>query len=237
MHDMRPAYRPIYPIAEAARLLRLPATTLRNWTSPGPTALINRDDLERSYLSFMNLVEAHVLAAIRQSHPVALPNIRRALDYVQRKLKVDRPLIDPSFQRDGTDLFIEEYGESTNISKNARRMMKEIVDGYLQRINRDRAGLPRMFYPFTHVNGYNDASKSDPYLVMISPEISFGRPVVKETGVPIAEIHERWLAGDSPEDLERAFNLAYKDAHEVILWRSVQYKKTPWLRQANSAAI
>jgi hypothetical protein len=60
--DARPT--PAYTFAEAARYLRLPAQTLRDWvlgTKSGP-GVIAMDDDDRRYLSIMNLVEAHVIS-------------------------------------------------------------------------------------------------------------------------------------------------------------------------------
>src|SRR5580658_591007 len=93
---------PAYTFAEAAKYLRLPVPTLRSWSvGLGKTLpVFKMDDPAKRYLSFMNLIEAHILAGIRRKHGVGLPQVRRALDYVQRKCGVNRPLIDQSFQTD-----------------------------------------------------------------------------------------------------------------------------------------
>ena len=70
-------------------------------------SLIHVDDPKKQYLSFVNLVEAHVLAAIRRRHGVRLPKVRRALDYLQRQFPVEHPLINQAFQTDGLDLFVD----------------------------------------------------------------------------------------------------------------------------------
>jgi hypothetical protein len=79
--------RPVYGPAEAARYLHLPAATLRTW-------LVGRDypkgDSKATFhpliepasrqplqLSFYNLIEAHVLRALRTEHGIALAELRR----------------------------------------------------------------------------------------------------------------------------------------------------------------
>ena len=89
-----PRVLPAYSVAEAAHHLRMPEETLRSWVvgrwypvagqSKRSRPLIHLDDPQRQYLSFINLVEAHVLAAIRRRHGVKLPKVRTALDYVKR---------------------------------------------------------------------------------------------------------------------------------------------------------
>jgi hypothetical protein len=53
---------------------------------------------------------------------------------------------------------------------------------YLQRVERDTAGIPIKLYPFTS----NSSTAESPAPVEIDPRISFGRPVLKGRGVPTA---------------------------------------------------
>src|SRR4029079_18717982 len=115
--DRDPRDVPTYPLPEAARILRLPESTLRTWvngqaysTKKGRTRSrpIVSIPPERPWtLSFWNLAEAHILAAITRQHGVSLQSARKALDYVESKLKKPRPLITQDFHTDGVNLFVE----------------------------------------------------------------------------------------------------------------------------------
>ena len=71
-----------YSLTEASRYLLIPRVTLRSWvarrnypTDSGPKffrPIIELPDEARAGLSFVNLVEAHVLDAIRRHHQVPL---------------------------------------------------------------------------------------------------------------------------------------------------------------------
>jgi uncharacterized protein (DUF433 family) len=217
---------PAYTVAEAAHYVRMPEETLRSWVvgrlypvagqSKRSHPLIHLDDPKRQYLSFINLVEAHVLAAIRRRHGVKLPNVRNALDYVRRQFRIERPLIDQAFQTDGLDLFVERYGDLINASRDGQRAMKEIIGVYLKRIERDAKGLPIKLYPFTRDTQAEAAPASDPRVVVMNPAVSFGRPVVAGTGIPVSSIYERYKAGDSVADLAQDFNLETGEIEEAI---------------------
>src|SRR5579864_1308853 len=221
-----PRLSPAYSLAEAAHYLRMPQQTLRSWVagrmypvagqSKRSRPLIHLDDPERRYLSFINLVEAHVLAAIRRRHDVKLPKVRKALDYVQRQFRIERPLIDQAFQTDGLDLFVERYGELINASREGQRAMKEIIGVYLKRIERDAKGFPIKLYPFTRDTQAEAAPRSDPRVVVMNPTISFGRPVIAGTGIPVSSIYERYRAGDSVADLAQDFRLEISAIEEAI---------------------
>jgi uncharacterized protein (DUF433 family) len=221
-----PRLSPAYSVAEAAHYLRMPEETLRSWVvgrlypvagqSKRSRRLIHLDDPKRQYLSFINLVEAHVLAAIRRHHGVKLPKVRNALDYVRRQFRVERPLIDQAFQTNGLDLFVERYGELINASREGQRAMKEIIGVYLKRIERDAKGLPIKLYPFTRDTQAEAAPASDPRIVVMNPAVSFGRPVIASTGVPVSSLYERYKAGDSVADLAQDFRLEISVIEEAI---------------------
>lgn len=221
-----PRLLPAYSVAEAAHYLRMPEETLRSWVvgrwypaagqSKRSRPLIHVDDPQGQYLSFVNLVEAHVLAAIRRRHGVKLPKVRTALDYVKQQFKIERPLIDQTFQTDGLDLFVERYGHLINASREGQRAMKEIISVYLRRIERDAKGLPIKLYPFTRDTESDAAPKSDPRIVVMNPAVSFGRPVIAGTGIPVSSIYERYKAGDSVASLAQDFNLETGAVEEAI---------------------
>lgn len=221
-----PRLLPAYSVAEAAHYLHMPEGTLRSWMAGRlyPVAgamkrsrpVIHLDDPKKQHLSFINLVEAHVLAAIRRRHGVRLPKVRRALDYVQRQFPVDHPLINQAFQTDGLDLFVERYGELINASREGQHAMKEIIGVYLKRIEWDAKGLPIKLYPFTRDTQAETAPVSDPRVVVMNPAVSFGRPVIVGTGIPVSSIYERYRAGDSVAELAQAFRLDTSAIEEAI---------------------
>jgi uncharacterized protein (DUF433 family) len=221
-----PRRLPAYSVAEAAHYLRMPEGTLRSWvagrfypvagTTRRSRPLIHLSDPKRQYLSFVNLVEAHVLAAIRRRHGVRLPKVRKALDYLSRQFQVEHPLIDEGFQTDGLDLFVERYGKLINASREGQHAMKEIIGIYLQRIERDTKGLPIKLYPFTRDSQSESAPASDPRIVVMNPGVSFGRPVIVGTGIPVSSIYERYRAGDSVAELAHDFRLDTSAIEEAI---------------------
>ena len=115
-----PEEQPSYSITEASRYLLIPTATLRSWvagrkypTDSGPRffrPIIQLPDDVRVGLSFINLVEAHVLDAIRRHHQVPLSKIREAIDYLRRHFSSKHPLAEQRFETDGIDLFIDKFG-------------------------------------------------------------------------------------------------------------------------------
>ena len=204
---------PAYTIPESAFLLRIPSATLRTWVygragAPGSKPLII--PAENSFLSFNNLVEAHVLSAIRQR--VSLASIRAAILYCRKEMDSEHPLLNQEFLTDGVDLFVEELERLVNVSKRGQLAIKEILAIYLHRIERDTKGMPVRLFPFTRDTHNDQAPKN----IVIDPKIAFGRPSVAERGIPVQSIADQFWAGDSFEELMIDFGLTKEELEEAI---------------------
>lgn len=213
-----PRELPRYRVAEAAHYLLVPQTTLRAWAfgqklSAGKRFLPVLGPVPRGQplLSFFNLVEAHVLSALRVEHEISLQKVRSALLFLQGRYPARHPLIDNSFMTDGLDLFVEKYGELINASRHGQLGMRDVLMAYLRRIERDASGLVARLFPFTRL-----AQLDQPAFVVIDPCVSFGRPVIRGTAIPTAIIKQRYKAGDSIKDLAGDYDRREEEIEEAI---------------------
>lgn len=214
---------PAYTVTEAAHYLGVPASTLRAWFS-GQTyrvkgeprrflPVIRPASANPTVLSFSNLVEAYVLTSIRRKHNIPLPKVRSGLAFLERRLGTRRPLIEQEFATDGVSLFVEHLGQVVNISSEGQVEMKELIQAYLRRIERDAKGVPVKLFPFMRTHPLED----QPRTVEIDPRVSFGRPVVAGTAIPTAVLAEQFKAGDSVPDLAREYG-----ANEEAVWDAIR---------------
>ena len=211
-----PRALPNYSIAEAAAYLRIPRSTLRSWLVGMDTFRPILDVALRAppTLSFFNVVEAHVLNSIREHH--RLPEIRRALRYVQRDLEVDRPLIREKFQTDGVSLFVERLGKLLNVSQEGQVAMREVLAAHLRRLDFDAEGLAERLYPFTRSGAHGGLELDDPRFVVFDPRIAFGRLVIAGTGIPTAVLAERFAAGDLSDELAADYGIERRVVEEAV---------------------
>lgn len=191
---------PVYGIAEAAGYLKVPASTMRAWHlgQRGFRPVIEIADRRQRMMSFINLVEAFVLAGIRRQHEIPLPKVRKAVDYLRRTFKTQRPLADEQFETDGIDLFVERMGSLIGVTQEGQVQMREVIRDRLQRVRRDPQGVPEKIILFP-------SPKAGPGSVVIDPRLSFGRPVLDGLGVRTSILAERFDAGDSIAELAREY--------------------------------
>lgn len=205
---------PTYELAEAAHYLHLPKSTLRNWVSGHASfkRVIDVPDKKHpSMLSFTNLVEAHMLATIRRKHKIALQHIRPAIDYLKREFGASHPLATMPLEADEVNLFVRVAGEVLNISKQGQIAMKEAVEAHLHRVERASDNAPIVLYPF--VGGDYTIDRKP---VMFTPDISFGRLVISNTGVPTSEVASRWFAGETINELAGDYRLSADAIEDAI---------------------
>jgi uncharacterized protein (DUF433 family) len=208
---------PAYSLGEAARYLRLPLPTLRAWvvgrnysTKTGrhrsPPAL-SLAGAKPPMLSFVNLLEAHVLAAITRDYDVPLQQVRRALTFLGKQFESKHPLIDRIFETNRRDLFVREAGKLVNVTQQGQVALGATLDLYLSRIEWDEIGIAIRLYPFT-----GRAELGVPKAVVIDPRIAFGKPILAHTSVPTVVVAERFKAGESLAALAEDYG---RDATEI----------------------
>jgi uncharacterized protein (DUF433 family) len=220
-----PRDMPIYPIVDSASHLKTPLNTLRSWirgrtylsngkknfTKP----LITLPDPNKPLLSFFNLIEAHVLHGMRHKHNISMYNIRAALFCLSHINKSPHPLAELWFQTDGVNILMEYYGDLINLTKNGQLEMREIIQAYLTRIDRDIEGVARRFFPFIT---REQAEKGEvvPKVIMVDPFICFGRPILASSGIPTAVIAEHYRAGDSISFLAKDYGCQESEIKQAI---------------------
>lgn len=216
LYASQAAYRlPLYTVQQAAHLTGLPLKTTARWAAAETGLLVRQSG--KAGLSFLNLVELHVLAAIRRLHRVPLGKVRQAVQFVRKNAGTDYPLAEQQFETDSVDLFIHELDVLINASRHGQVAIRELVAAYLQRIERDAAGFPLRLYPLYRADAETAAEVSQfPMLIAVDPTLSFGRPVLAASGIAVDIVVSRYRAGDSIRDLVADYNLPEAAIEEAL---------------------
>jgi uncharacterized protein (DUF433 family) len=214
---------PAYTIIEAAHHLKLPAATLRSWVvgRPYPRAsgvaqfkpLIVPASRRPPTLSFWNLIEAHVLRALRTEHGVSLKDLRKALTYAERHLSIERLLLNRELCTEAGRVFLDQYGKLIELSASGQIAMRRMFDEHLKRVEWDETQFPARLFPF--LSGSTD-SVARP--IVIDPRIAFGRPVIASKGISTQAIADRIDAGETVDELALDYDLKVPDIEEAVLY-------------------
>lgn len=221
---------PLYTVADAARIVDVPPSTLHDWVhgytrsfadgrSATGEAIVTRVESSKRtdpVIPFVGLVEAMVLAAVRRSR-VPLQRIRPALDQLQREIGVEHALASRKLYTDGAEI-LYDFGERPSntddgralrglvVVRNGQRVFTDVVEAYLSRITYGADGYPELI----RVPAYEHAD------VVADPTRSFGAPIFERGGVRIADVLERFWAGDTLGDLVDEFGVPADQLEDVL---------------------
>lgn len=214
--------QPAYTVAEAARHLKLSSATLRAWVAerdhPLPEggvrfkALIEVARVKPPRLSFFNLIEAHVVRALRTDHGVSINALRDAITYTEAALKLKRLLLSDVLRTHGGRMLLDHYGQSIELSASGQIAIRKALEDHLTRIERDRWNVPVRLYPCP------TPAQNGSRPIAIDANIAFGRPAMVSCGVSTHVIAERLDAGDSVADLAADYGLTPGEIEQAALY-------------------
>ena len=193
---------PTYSIAEAARLIGAPASTLSSWTRQKSTRPLVRRFPGRRALSFRSLAEAFVVSAVRKEG-VPMQRIRPALAELAKQIGMEQALASKRLYTDGAEILYDFLGrgydgEAVNrlvVVRSGRCMFRETVQACLKRIVYGGAG------------GYASEIRLDREGVVINPGYGCGRPTFSSCGALVESVLRRLDGGDPMEELEDDFGI------------------------------
>lgn len=203
--------------------MRVAPATLRSWVNGRsyPTAtgtgrfrpLITPADRARGLLSFNNLVEAHVLRALRTKHGTSIKAIRKALEYAQQELGVERLLLSRELSADAQDVFLRYYGGLINLSRSGQFAMQTVLSAHLKRVDWDNSRLPLRLFPFVGPDVAGDSRH-----IAIDPAVGFGRPIIFRRAISTQVIVDRIDAGETAQDIAADYDLDISEVEEAVVY-------------------
>jgi uncharacterized protein (DUF433 family) len=220
---------PLYKKAEAARIIDVPASTLRNWAdgsvfgSSAPTAGTGRDGLitvvppatpRGPTIPFIGLTEAYVLASFRGAG-VPMQRIRPAIRRLEQEIGLTQALASERLQTDGAEV-LYDYGQHTEdpaekdavsdlvVVRNGQRVFRPIVRDYLRRVTY-QDGWARIINV--------GRGKID---VTVDPWINGGHPTVARRGIAVADVLSRIRAGESSRSVAADYGLRISEVTSLL---------------------
>jgi uncharacterized protein (DUF433 family) len=210
-------FRPAYTFTEAARYLSIPAPTVTAWfrgihakhQTFKPVLRLEEPRDRRLY--FSNLVEAHVLRALRTRHGIPMPAVRKALEYVRRELGIERLLIDPRLRAAPGKMFLKRYAELVELTRSGQHVIERVWDSHLDAVVQDPSGVPFKLYPWLP-----DRTQPPKRSILIDPAVSFGRPMTSSRGIATSVLADLYDAGSSLDELTAEYGITQQEIEDAL---------------------
>jgi uncharacterized protein (DUF433 family)/transposase-like protein len=210
---------PRYTIAQAARLVGLSPTTLRNWVRPqgvGQSVKTDHPLIETAdLLSFSNLVEAHILRALRRDEDVRMSRLREAVKLAKRDYHIDRLLLSDKLRTAPGEVLLDDYGKLINLGRAGQLALRHVFEAHLKRIDWGSQG-PEQYFP-EFVSVLTPTRLEDSRLIVINPSISFGKPVLaSHKGIRVSAIVSRIDAGEDENAVAQDYGIERREVDAAI---------------------
>jgi uncharacterized protein (DUF433 family) len=208
--------RELYTTAEAARLLRVPPRTLKNWLEGNVMRGVQYPPVIRmtatggDLVTWGEFVEAAFLTEYRRGRNVPLQHLRPVIDELRRRYGVPYPLAHFRPYEADRELVIRLYDDSGRADDNAPLIVPR----------KGQLVLGGALDVFVHKVEFADdvalrlRPEGPDSRVTIDPEVAFGLPVVR--GVRTEVIHELFDAGDSVEFIAESYELPTEAVEDAI---------------------
>jgi hypothetical protein len=147
-------------------------------------------------LSFTNLVEAHVLNALRRVHGVQMHRVRAAIETAAGELGVDRLLVRRDLQTNGKGIFIRHLGQLIDLSHSCQIAIEDLLEESLRAVDYGADEIASRLFPAV-------PSHLGDKVIAIDPLFVSGRPFIPRRGVSVAVLVDRLDEGERLEDVAR----------------------------------
>ena len=216
---------PLYTVAEAARMIDVPPSTLATWTKgylrdrAGRSPVIGEAVVtafpaegRSPSIPFVGLAEAVVLAAVRRSG-VPMQRVRPALAALELEMHLRHALASQRLYSDGAEILYDfsadqidpEVIKSLVVVRNGQRVFVDVVREQLQRIEYAADGYANMI----RIPAYRSN-------VLCDPTRSFGRAIFARGGTQVDDVIARFHSGESIEELTEEFGVSVSDIEDAL---------------------
>ncbi len=220
LHPSEIKLLPAYPLAEAARYLGSNPSTLGAWFNgrdykvngqpKKAKAVLMSARIKGEPISFLDLIEAHILLAIRRGYGIPLKRFRTAMDHLRETGGDLHFLAHREFLHDRRDLFLKWDNKLVSLSERGQLVDKEVIAEGLKQITYGDDGYAARFFP------RHDERRQES--IVLDPTINFGRPCLVRLGVGADAIAMRFVAGERITDLAQDYAATREEVEEAIRW-------------------
>jgi len=215
---------PAYTLAEAARYVGVSERTLRTWFRGSPSRstiegafrraavkpILPTEAGPREPLSFLDLIEAHVLFSLRKSYKFPMSKVRVAMEYLGTFGDDLTALAREDFFHDHGDIYLGRDERLLSLTERGQMADKTILESGLHQITYGSDGYANEYYPL-----FNNTPQRD---FVINPAINYGYISIAKKGIGADALAARYQAGEKMSDIARDCGVSLEDVVESIRW-------------------
>lgn len=201
-----------YTIADAARIVHAPYTTVRGWLH---SVVPRRFPRDIQIVSFVELMEIHFIKMF-MDEGVSPRTIHAAARTAAKLFETDYPFAVKRFDTDGRDIFAtlaKQDGGAETIEdlRKSQFVFKTILRPFFRKLDYNRSEIAR-YWPMGKRGR-----------VTLDPDRQFGQPIDHESGIPTKALYQATRAGKGQSSKQVA---SWFDIPEAAVRAAVVFEKS-----------
>ncbi|TMD13053.1 MAG: DUF433 domain-containing protein [Chloroflexi bacterium] len=220
---------PLFTVSDAARFLKLPSETMRNWVRgydwPGSRGKEHTEPIVTSVppekhgypnIPFVGITEALVLTAFKRQG-IRMHKIKQVLLALEREVGVHNALANKSLFTAGADI-LWDFAKSAQ-DHDLRDEIKQLVEPS----RGQTVFVPAVRQYLQHITYDDDLwalslrlPAFEPLNVVIDMRRNFGRPILDKSRVRVEDIANRFYAGDTIDSIAADFELDRDEVESIV---------------------
>lgn len=211
----------LYSLQEATKLTGADYSTIRRWmlgysyknrmgnyVVREPIFKSEIGDIDGQFtISFQDLIELLFVSSFRK-RGVRWKIIHEAFDIAKERFRSSHPFSSINFKTDGKRIFeeaiVNNKAQLSDLHMN-QIVMSTVVEPSLKKGIEFEDGRATVWYPL-------HPSKS----IALDPERSFGRPIIKNRGIPTEVLFAAYEAEENYESVAREFDIQSTDVKQAV---------------------
>lgn len=218
--------QPLYTLAESARLLGTPTSTLTSWARgydyPTRSGEIRHSEplvtetgrRRRGHptVPFIGFAEATLLAEIRRTG-VPMQRIRPAIEKLRNEMGIEHALASQQIYTDGAEVLRKISSDASAserpefvVIRNNQGVLAEAIENYARQVTFGPSGYAEVI----RLPRFGSAD------VIVDPRLGFGQPVLEDNGVAVEAILDRFDGGESITSLATDFAISESTVEQLL---------------------
>ncbi len=200
----------IYTVKDISEILFLPTAKVNVWFKKYlQDSYYNLD--KAKITNFVGLIEFYVFYELND-RGFSLQKIKETHQILKQQFNIEKPFASRLglHTLGSREIFLKQNSNIITLGKSLQYNLKEFTEPFSKKIEYSTEGIAQKYYP----NGKESS-------VVVDPQIQFGSPTIKGTGVTTDTIYKYYKGGEKVEFIANIFNLDIKNIYDALKFKHV----------------
>lgn len=191
----------IYTPSDISQILKINIKTINRWLSNYFSDKYIKTD-KTKITNFYSLIELYVFNVLLEKG-VKRKYLKDLYTFLLSKSDFDYPFATKKIRYLGNQVYAEHRNQI--IDGQISSVIKEFIEPFLTNVEFTADGISEKYFPL-----------GKEHFIVVDPQIQFGQPIIKNTGIKVEALMSFYNAGEKTEDIAWFYNIPIEAINDAI---------------------